>query len=66
MLAAVALTAFIIALVLILVGGLVELRTEIRVAVRDRVGVTEWVWIILPVVFLFAVCVFAAEHGLRK
>ncbi len=65
MLAAVELTAFILALALILAGGLAELRTEIRVARRDRVGVAEWVWIILPVLFLFAVVVFAAEYGLR-
>jgi len=65
MLADVELVAFIIALTLILVGGLLELRTEIRVGRRDRVGVIEWAWVILPVIFLTLVVVLAAEQGLR-
>ncbi len=60
------LAAFIIAMVLILVGGLIELRNEIVVARRDRVGVVEWIWIILPVVFLALVVILAAETGVRR
>lgn len=60
------LAAFIVAMVLILVGGLIELRNEIVVARRDRVGVVEWIWIILPVVFLALVVILAAETGVRR
>lgn len=58
--------AFIIAMVFILVGGLVELRNEIIAARRERLGVVEWVWIILPVVFLAVVVILAAEAGVRQ
>lgn len=60
------LIAFIAAMILILVGGLIELRNEIVVARRDRVGVGEWIWIILPVLFLALVVILAAEDGVRQ
>lgn len=66
MLADVRLAAFIVAMVLILVGGLSELRQEIIEARRTNAAVLEWVWIILPVLFLAFVVVLAAEAGLRR
>ncbi len=65
MLADVRLAAFIVAMVLILVGGLSELRQEIIEAKRTQAAALEWVWIILPVVFLALVVILAAEAGLR-
>ncbi len=60
------LLAFIIAMVLILVGGLIELRNEIVAARREKASAVEWAWIVLPVLFLALIVILAAEAGVRQ
>lgn len=57
-----ALTALIIAFVLIAVGGGLVARADWAVVPRGRSGVVERLWVVLPAAFLVALIVLAARE----
>jgi len=60
MLAGMSAAAFVVAFVLIVVGGGVVARADWAVAPRGRAGVLERLWVILPAAFLLVLLALTA------